>query len=208
MVADAAKFWDKRADKYAKQPIRDLENYERTLERTRAHLGSGDRVLELGSGTGTTALKLAPHVGSIVGSDIASRMVEIAREKCKAEGVGNVRFEQATADDFDPAEQIYDVVLAFNFIHLLDDIPGALRKIHALIEPGGLFISKTICLGGGISIWRVLLSIMKPLGLAPNVEMMSAEQIEGLIRDAGFEIVETGDYPQSPRSRFVVARRA
>ena len=64
MVRNAAdaRFWDRIARKYAADPIKDMDGYARTVDRTRHHLRSTDTVLELGCGTGTTALKLAAHV--------------------------------------------------------------------------------------------------------------------------------------------------
>ena len=61
-TAADARFWDKSARKYAAAPIKDMEGYDRTVDRTRQLLRDTDTVLELGCGTGTTALKLAPHV--------------------------------------------------------------------------------------------------------------------------------------------------
>ncbi len=206
-MGDSASFWDKRADKYAEQPIKDVANYEKTLERTRAYLKPTDRVLEIGCGTGSTALLLAPNVGSILGTDIAPRMAEIGQEKAKRAEVDNARFECATADDLDPAEERFDVVLAFNLLHLLPDIPQVLGRVHALLEPGGTFISKSVCLAEKTRLWGWAIAIMKPLGLAPHVTMLTVEKLEGLIRDAGFEIVETGDYPPRFPSRFVVAKK-
>ncbi|MBX9775787.1 MAG: hypothetical protein K2Y71_15505 [Xanthobacteraceae bacterium] len=63
MLRDAdAQFWNRAARKYAADPITDLTGYERTLARTRGLLRSSDIVMELGCGTGTTTLKLAPFI--------------------------------------------------------------------------------------------------------------------------------------------------
>ncbi|MCG8445153.1 MAG: class I SAM-dependent methyltransferase [Hyphomicrobiales bacterium] len=56
-------------------PVRDVEAYEYTLERTRSYLAKTGRVLELGCGTGSTALLLA----GITGNDISPNMIGIAR---------------------------------------------------------------------------------------------------------------------------------
>ncbi len=57
-----AKFWDRAAPKYAASKIADTGGYERSLERMRALLNPDFTVLELGCGTGSTALRLAGGV--------------------------------------------------------------------------------------------------------------------------------------------------
>jgi len=203
-----AKFWDKIADKYAKKPVKDVASYNKTLDCTRKHLSEGDNVLEVGCGTGSTALLLAPSVKQITASDISSRMIEIAREKAVVRGVENVRFEQGTLFDERLEKGSFDVVLGFNFLHLLEDIPGAVRRIHELLKPGGSFISKTVCLTEQTRLWSLLVAILNPLGLAPPVKCLRVAELEDLITGAGFEILETGSYPPSPPSRFIVARKS
>lgn len=207
-MADSARFWDERADKYSKKPVKDMENYTKTLDRTRKHLSAGDKVLEVGCGTGTTALLLAPSVKQITASDISSRMIEIAKEKAAAQKVENVRFDRATLFEEDLEKGSFDVVMGFNFLHLLEDISGAVRRVHELLRPGGLFISKTVCLAEQSRLWSVLLAVMQPLGLAPYVQCLKVAELEDIITSAGFEIIETGFYPPSPPGRYIVARRS
>ncbi|MEM6491808.1 MAG: hypothetical protein AAF684_07920, partial [Pseudomonadota bacterium] len=92
-------------------------------------------------------------------------------------------------------------------LHLLEDLDGALRAIRRRLRPGGLFISKTICLGGSASIFRVAIPVLRAFGKAPYVRFLSVDGLDALIRTAGFDIIETGVYPAKPPARFVVARR-
>lgn len=94
-MRDAEEFWDKTAAKYAKSPVKDADSYEQTLERVRAHLAADDTVLEIGCGTGTTALLLADSAKHIIASDISSNMIEIADGKAKEQKVENVAFVHA-----------------------------------------------------------------------------------------------------------------
>ncbi|MEZ5777270.1 MAG: class I SAM-dependent methyltransferase [Paracoccaceae bacterium] len=213
----AAKFWDGMADRYAKSPIRDMESYTYTLDRTRSYLSKTDRVLELGCGTGSTALLLAESAGEITASDVSPNMVGIGRGKAEAEGVSNLRF--VAADVFDPAlDGTYDTVMAFNLLHLVEDLPRTLHRIAALVKPGGLFISKTFCRPEPGAPWnralmtyrmmRVVLPVMQMLGKAPYVGFMRIAELEAMIAGAGFQIIETGNHPASPPSRYIVARKA
>jgi ubiquinone/menaquinone biosynthesis C-methylase UbiE len=207
-MADPAEFWDKAADKYSKKPVKNMENYRKTLDCTRRYLSTSDEVLEVGCGTGTTALLLAPSVKQLTATDISSRMIEIAKEEAVTQGVENVRFDRATLFDQKLEKGSFDVVMGFNFLHLLKDIPGAVRRVDELLKPGGVFISKTVCLGEQSRLWSPLLAVMKALSLAPYVKCLKVAELEDIITSTGFEIMETGFYPPSPPSRYIVARKA
>ncbi|MEM9762970.1 MAG: class I SAM-dependent methyltransferase, partial [Pseudomonadota bacterium] len=181
---------------------------EHTLERTRTHLGATDRVLEIGCGTGSTALRLASAVGEYTASDISPAMIAIAEEKAAAGGAGTLRFVAAALSDTPRAEGGYDSVLAFHLLHLVDDLPAALSAIADRLRPGGVFISKTVCLGerGGWKL-RAFVRVMRLLGIAPPVAYLTVDGLEAALTAAGFEIVETGMFPKVPPNHFVVARR-
>lgn len=205
-MADAA-FWDRIARKYAARPISNMEAYEYTLGRTKSYLRETDRVLELGCGTASTAMLLAPGVGHITATDISPEMVEIGREKAEAEGVENITNLVAAIGDAALGDD-YDAVLAFNLLHLTDDPVQAIRDIHQMVKPGGLFISKTVCLEGLMGLMRVPMFVMSRLGKWPKVRFLTQRGLERMIADAGFEIVESGNYPKKPPSRYIVARKA
>ena len=80
-MADKARFWNRIARKYANDPIADQAGYERTLQRVQALLSREHEVLEIGCGTGTTALRLAPATRRLVATDVAEQMIAIAGEK-------------------------------------------------------------------------------------------------------------------------------
>ena len=202
-MSDASQFWDGVARKYAARPIANMPAFEQSMARVRAHLSAEDRVIELGCGTGSTALLLAPHVGWITGTDLSPEMIAIAREKPAPD---NIDFAVAT-DRAAGQGAAYDAVLAFNLLHLVPDIPATLTHAHALLNEGGLFISKTVCLGPRKWLFGPLIGVMRAFGKAPPVAMFRADDLEAQIRAAGFDIIETGDYPAKPQSRFIVARK-
>ncbi len=209
MTQDAT-FWDGIAERYAARPIDDPDAYHYTLDRTRSYLDADDDVLELGCGTGSTALLLSPHVARYVASDLSKKMIEIGREKARQQGESHVEFVAADLRDAQLAGTTYDAVLALNLLHLLEDLPGALARIHDMIKPGGLLISKTVCTPGKdapfkFRLMKLLIPVLQMLGKAPHVEIRPAAELERLITKAGFEIVEAGNHP--PPSRYIVARR-
>ncbi|MBY6067730.1 class I SAM-dependent methyltransferase [Leisingera aquaemixtae] len=210
MTADA-RFWNKIAPKYAKSPIRDMDAYRYTLERTRSYLKADDAVLELGCGTGSTAIELAPGIARIVATDLSEAMLEVGRERAWDAGAANIEFHCCSAGQ--APEGPFDAVLAHNLLHLLPDLEQVLDGVAARLRPGGLFISKTPCLGESRGSWKYWLfsaaiPLMRLAGKAPSyVDFMDIRKLEAAVQKAGFEIIETGNYPADTPGRYLVARR-
>lgn len=203
-----AQFWDRTSAKYAKSPIGDQPGYQRTLDRTRDYLSSGDRVLELGCGTGTTALHLAVSVRSYLATDISPEMIGIAKMKLSEATVAGLRFETATAESV-PGTDLFNTVLGFSYLHLVRDLPGTLRRIHELLVPGGFFISKTPCVGDMSFLIKLAIPVMRAVGKAPYAGVFKATELKEAIELAGFEViaVETHGTKGNVVRPFIVARR-
>lgn len=202
-------FWSKMAAKYAASAISDVPAYEATMDRVEVNLPKGARVLEIGCGTGATALRLAPFAHSIVATDFAPGMIEQAKARPQED---NVTF--ICADVFDPVleDGVFDVVMGFNLFHLVQDTPAVMERINALLAPGGLFISKTPCLGEPslgfkFGLIKRAIPLMQLLGKAPFVRFESIAGLEADITQAGFRIIEAANYPVRPPSHFVVAQK-
>lgn len=207
MNTDSSAFWDKIARRYASMTIRNPEAYEMTLDLVRARLRPDDRVLELGCGTGSTALCLADAVAHYVGNDYAAEMIAIADEKRAEAQVENLVFCTGQLGDGSLPEGPFDAILGFNVLHLLLDRQVAFANIAQHLKPGGLFISKTPCLGGVFRLLQPVVAVMRLMGKAPKLAFLSPARLERDIKAAGFEILETGSYPKRPPSRFIVARK-
>jgi len=209
-TASDTRFWDRTSRKYAAAAIADRAGYERTLERTSALLRPGDRVLELGCGTGTTALRLAGAVQSYLATDISAEMIVIAEEKHAAGPVPALVFRAATAEALASEAVPFNAVLGFNYLHLVRDLPGALSRIHALLAADGLFISKTPCVGEMNALIRLaLLPAMRAIGKAPYVSVFQAAELGQEIGAAGFDIlaVESHSTKDKARRPYIVARK-
>ncbi|MEX3014963.1 class I SAM-dependent methyltransferase [Gymnodinialimonas hymeniacidonis] len=203
-TTDAA-FWNGAARKYAQSKISDMAAYETTMTRTRVHLHATDRVLEIGCGTSSTALLLAPDVEHITASDISSEMIAIGKEKVWDTGVTNVSPVQGVVGD-PGLDGPFDAILAFNLLHLLAEPEAAIRQAYAQLPSGGRFISKTPCMAGKRWFLGPLVGLLRLVGKAPSdVQFFKVSALERMITKAGFEIVETGDYPRKMPSHFIVA---
>ena len=204
MTTDVA-FWDKIAPKYSKSPISNVPAYEETLARVRTYLGADSRVLELGCGTGSTALKLFDGTQSYVATDIAPGMINIAKDKL-ATGQAQPEFRVAGVDAAAYSGDDFNTVLAFNLLHLLPNLEQALAEIHSILPQDGVFISKAPALGEKW-FYRPMIGAMRLVGKAPFVTCFKVDELDRMIEKAGFRIVETGLYPPTTPSRFVVARK-
>ncbi|MCH9825433.1 class I SAM-dependent methyltransferase [Lentibacter algarum] len=208
-MVDSKTFWDKMAPKYAESQMRSVDDYEHTLARTLSYLTPQMRVLEMGCGTGTTALRLAPHVKAFVGTDQSSEMIRIARDKA-ADEHSNLEFRVLGAAESAQLEEGFDVVMGFNLFHLVPDADAVLADIFKILKPGGLMISKTPCLMDKAFGWKRflvagMLPILKRIGKAPDVGLWRIADVDRRIADAGFETLEAGNFPAI--SRYVVARK-
>lgn len=204
-MTDAA-FWDRIAPRYARQPISNMDAYEATLARVKTYLSDRQSVLELGCGTGSTALILAPFAKEYEGTDISGGMIDIALEKAWSASIPNVSFRRAGIDPAEHRGKTPDTVLAFNLLHLVPDAEATLAMVHDLLPEGGLFISKTPCIGARWY-YRPLVRAMQFVGKAPFVRFLKVSELDHMMVAAGFEIVETGLYPPATPSRFLVARK-
>lgn len=208
-----AEFWDKEAPTYAASAIADMAGFETSLKRTRELLPPGGRFLELGCGTGTVALRLADKAETYLGTDISAQMISIANEKLAASQDGGLKsrlsFRQATAGTLAAETAGYDAVLGFNYLHLAGGLPEVLVSIRQLLVPGGIFISKTPCIGDMNPLIGFVIPLMRMAGKAPaSVASFTSVELEDAIREAGFEILLTERHGSKKKDvrPYIVAR--
>jgi len=207
-----ARFWSHIARKYARGPIADMPGYERTVRRVQGLLVPHHEVLEIGCGTGSTALLVAPGVRRLVATDLSVEMIAIAREKQEAaQALPQLEFRVADAEAPWNGQPMYDAVLAFNVLHLMSDLPQALGSVVDAIKPGGLFVSKTPCVAEMNALIPLLaLPVMRALGKVPPVLCFNAAQLQTAMKELGLDIVSVERHG-SKKSRdirvFIVARK-
>ncbi|AOG23742.1 class I SAM-dependent DNA methyltransferase [Acidovorax sp. RAC01] len=205
-----ARFWDRIAPKYAADAIADLAGYEATLRRVQGLLSTSQDVLEIGCGTGSTALRLAPFTRSLLATDVSPAMIDIAHQRLAGQPSPQLRFAVADADALAAGQGLYDAVLAFNVLHLVSDLDAALALAVQALRPGGLLISKTPCLAEmNPLIPYVAVPLMRAIGMAPPVLCFAEQRLEAALVQQGLQVVcaeRHGTRGKDIRA-FVVARK-
>lgn len=144
----------------------------------------GQRVLDIGCGTGTLAgmLRRAHPRADVVGLDGDARILAIARRKAR-----DVRFVQATADALPFDDSSVDVATStLVFHHLTRDVKrAALRDILRVLRPGGRFV--LVDWGRAIgSVQRLAARAVAWLAGADRVADHFEGRLPALLAEAGF----------------------
>jgi SAM-dependent methyltransferase len=109
----------------------------------RAHnIRAGDRVLDIGCGTGRTTRDAARSAGdgSALGVDVSASMIERARELARVESVHNVAFEQGDAQRYRFPEDGFDLAISRFGTMFFDDPVAAFANIAVALRPAGRLV--------------------------------------------------------------------
>ena len=162
-----------------------------------AALRTGETVLDLGSGGGFDCFLAARRVGKtgrVIGVDMTPEMVTKARSNAAKIEATNVEFRLGEIEHLPVADESVDVILSNCVINLSPDKGAVFREAFRALKPGGR-----------LAISDVVATKDMPPELAQSVEAMTGcvsgsakiEQLEALLRGAGFEQVRIVPKPES-----------
>lgn len=139
------KFWERHAASYD----RALRLLGRPIPRMLALVGESvsgrTSVLEVAAGTGLATRAIAPRVGHLVATDYAEAMVRALRARVSGSGLSNVTCERRDIYSLDYPPGRFDAVVACNVLHLVPDLPEALRALCGVLRPQGKLVAPTFC---------------------------------------------------------------
>ena len=105
----------------------------------RMGIGPGDRLLEVGVGTGINA-RLYPRNCLVTGIDLSSQMLEKARARVQRQGLRNIRLLEMDAAHLTFADDSFDIVYAPYVISVVPDPVQVVREMRRVCRPGGKII--------------------------------------------------------------------
>jgi 2-polyprenyl-3-methyl-5-hydroxy-6-metoxy-1,4-benzoquinol methylase len=199
------KFWDRQSNEYDNQEVKYEKTYRKIIENTKKLITTNDIILDYACGTGIITNAIAEYVKEVYAIDTSARMIDIAKRKAVEHEIENINYKKTTIFDGRYKEESFNVILAFNILHLLKDTNNVIQRVNELLKPGGLFISATACLGEKATFLGFLLIVLSKLRILPYVKVLKFLELEYLIKNEDFQITETENLNQSPPNYFIAA---
>ena len=188
--------WDKW---HAKMAIQLQAMTDALLEA--AQVRPGQRILDLGSGTGLPALDLARAVGPtghVTATDLSPAMLAIAERNAREAGLGNIAFRRADGEALPFPDASFDVVTSRLGAMYFVDIQRALGEIRRILKPGGRVGfavwgpgDQGTYIGGMLGPFLQRVTLPAPPADAPSPFRFAAPgALGGVLGQAGFQRVD------------------
>jgi ubiquinone/menaquinone biosynthesis C-methylase UbiE len=169
----------------------------RTIERL--DLERGAEVLDVCCGSGASAIPAAQAVGpegSVLGIDLAERLVEAARAKARVHGLENVEFRIGDMLDLGLPDSSFDAVVCVFGIFFVPDMTAAVRELWRVVKPGGKLAITTwgprFFEPGNTAFWNAVRDVAPDLhkSFNPWDRICDPPSVQKLLVDSGVEHAE------------------
>ena len=147
----------------------------------------GERILDLGCGTGQLTEKIAESGAFVYGIDSSFSMIAKARSNYP-----QLDFAVADARNFQ-VEQLFDAVFSNAVLHWIKEPDAAIDCIEKALKPGGRFVAEFGGKGNVGAIVRAILSVLSEIGCDEPEALNpwyypSVGEYAGLLEKQGFEV--------------------
>jgi len=135
----AATTYNSAADHFDDGPLAFWDRYGRRTV-GRLDLKPGSSVLDVGCGTGASALPAAEVVGpngTVLGVDLAEKMLRQARAKAAQRHLQQVEFRLADMTDLGFPDQHFEVIISVFSLFFVPDMQALIRDLWRMVKPSG-----------------------------------------------------------------------
>ena len=177
-----------------------------TVERLRPAPGS--RILDVCCGSGASALPaaaMAGPTGSVLGIDLAEKLLERARAKAAERGLGNTEFRRGDLLDLRLPIDHFDAVICVFGIFFVPDMAAAVRALWQVLRPGGKLAVTTwgprFFEPATTAFWNAVREVRPDLhkGFNPWDRICEPSALQALLKEGGAQnvavVAENGTHP-------------
>jgi ubiquinone/menaquinone biosynthesis C-methylase UbiE len=186
----AVRYWGRLADVYDENNgLLAGATYPAIIGKLKGELSPGDRVLDVGAGTGMLTAHVASLVGHVTCTDLVPEMLEKAKVRLAHFDQVDYRVEDATSLSFE--DNLFDIVLCCNVLHQMANPEVALREFYRVVRIGGKLLAITLM--GDMSLWakvRTGIQYVVRFGIPPASHSFKLSTFSQLVADTGFDVVE------------------
>lgn len=136
-------FWDKIAGIYDLAESLNPKSYRDMLTGVRTVVPEGANVLDCAAGTGELSIAAAEKAEQVLCTDMSLPMLERARKKSAKKRIKNISFAERDIFSLPDGDGTYDVTMAGNVLHLLEEPEKAVRELCRVTKNGGRVIVPT-----------------------------------------------------------------
>ncbi len=164
-----------------------------------AQIRPGERVLDLATGTGITAIAARKHGANVTGVDLTPELVAVARRKAKEDGLEDIDFQEGDAEALPFPDASFDAVVSTCGHMFAPDQPKVAAELARVTRPGGRVVFLAWTPEGGLGGWFRITNthVPPPAGLASPFNWGDPEKVRQLLGSAFRDLTFTrGDCPQ------------
>ena len=198
------KFFDRVSSKSKPEPNKTAS---KIIESSKEFLEKDKYVLDFGCGSGAITNKLAQDVKAIEAIDISSGMLGFAKKQAEENAITNISYRQVSIFDEGFKDETFDVILAYNVLHYIEDLPSHVERINSLLKSNGIFISSTACMKEKRSLVRYLVYFLSKIGIVPKMNSYKKIELETLIENGKFEVIKSERISKLPEYFIVMKKR-
>lgn len=99
-----------------------------------------DKALDVATGTGNTALAIAPHVAHVTGLDMAEKMLAHAQNRANEEGQRNSLFVRGSAEELPFPDEAFTLVTSRHAPHHFSHLERFIAEAYRVLKTGGRLV--------------------------------------------------------------------